>query len=185
MHAGVVVGHPVDRLPVEPIELGPDAQLRSGTVIYDGSRIGARLQTGHGVVIREQNTIGDDVAIWSGSVIDYGCVIGDRVKVHSGCYVAQFSVLEDGAFLAPGVALANDRYPGVPGSSEQMQGPYIEAGAQIGVNATLVPGVRIGAGAIVGSGAVVTRDVPPGAVVYGNPARVHGHVRDLTVSDTR
>ena len=76
--------------------------LRSGSVLYLGSRIGARFQAGHNVVIREECEIGDDVSVWSNSVIDYGCRIGDRVKIHSNCYVAQFSEIEDEAFLAPG-----------------------------------------------------------------------------------
>lgn len=174
----VIVGHPVDRLSMPPVVLGPDAHLRSGTIIYDGSTIGSRLETGHAVVIREQNELGDDVSVWTNSVIDCGCVIGDRVKIHTGCYIAQFSTIEADAFLAPGVVFANDGYPSTPGSSARIRGPHVEAGAQIGVNATLVPGVRIGAGAIVGAGAVVIRDVAPGTVVSGNPARPHGAVTD-------
>ena len=100
------------------------------------------------------------------------CVIGNGVKIHSNCYIAQFTEIGDGAFLAPGVTIANDPHPGCPQSAECMRGPIIEAGAQIGVNVTLLPMVRIGARALVGSGAVVTRDVPPETVVYGNPARV-------------
>ncbi|GIE98432.1 acyltransferase [Paractinoplanes rishiriensis] len=176
---GVIVGYPVTRAGAGPLELGPDARLRSGTVLYDGSRIGAGLQTGHGVVIREQNEIGADVSVWSNTVIDYGCRIGNRVKIHSNCYVAQYTVLEDDVFLAPGVTIANDLYPGDERSAELMTGPTIEAGAQIGVNVTILPFVRIGKGAIIGSGSVVTRDVPAGMVAYGNPAVAHRAVADL------
>ena len=148
-------------------------------MIYRGTVIGARLSTGHGVVIREQNVIGDDVSIWTNSVVDFGCRIGDRVKIHTNCYVAQYTVIDDDAFLAAGVGIANDLYPKVPGSRTFMTGPHIGPGARIGVNATLLPFVRIGAGALIGAGAVVTRDVPAGAVAYGCPARVHGHVGGL------
>jgi acetyltransferase-like isoleucine patch superfamily enzyme len=182
---GVVVGYPVSRAGCGPLELGPGARLRSGTVLYDGSRIGAGLQTGHGVVIREQNRIGADVSVWSNTVIDYGCRIGDRVKIHANCYLAQYTVLEDDVFLAPGVTIANDLYPGDERSAELMTGPYLEAGAQVGVNVTILPFVRIGAGAIVGSGSVVTRDVPPGLVAYGNPAVAHRAVTDLPRIDDR
>jgi len=161
--------------------IGPGARLRSGTVIYAGSRIGARFETGHHVVVREENEIGDDVQIWSNSVIDYGCRIGHRVKIHAGVYVAQFSVLEDDVFLAPGVILANDLYPGQE-SQPELVGPTIRRGAQIGVNSTLVPGVEIGAGALVGAGSVVVRDVPGGMVVAGNPSRVLRRVEDLPTS---
>lgn len=108
----VRIGYPVTRTDAEPLALGPGARLRSGTVLYDGTTIGRCLQTGHGVVIREACTIGDDVSVWSNSVIDYGCRIGNRVKIHCNCYVAQHTELEDDVFLAPGVTIANDLYPG-------------------------------------------------------------------------
>lgn len=183
--AGVIVGYPVSRTGSGALELGPGARLRSGTVLYDGSRIGAGLQTGHGVVIREENVLGADVSVWSNTVIDYGCRIGDRVKIHANCYVAQFSTLEDDVFLAPGVTIANDLYPGDERSAKLMRGPHLETGAQIGVNVTILPFVRIGAGAIVGSGSVVTRDIPAGWVAYGNPAVAHRKVADLPAIDDR
>ncbi len=105
---GVLVGYPVSRTDAGPLVLGAGARLRSGTVLYDGSTIGLRLQTGHGVVIREGCQVGDDVSVWTNSVIDYGCRIGSRVKIHCNCYVAQYSELEDDVFLAPGVTIAND-----------------------------------------------------------------------------
>ena len=159
--------------------LGRGAVLRSGTVLYAGSVIGERLQTGHHVVVREECSIGDDVSIWSNTVVDYGCRIGDRVKIHSNCYLAQFTEIHDDAFLAPGVTVANDLYPGQAESARVMSGPVIGVGAQIGVNVTLLPYVRVGDGCLVGAGSVVTSDVPAGLVVFGNPARVHGHVDDL------
>ena len=153
--------------------------LRCGTVVYGGCNIGERLETGHNVVIRENCVLGDDVSIWSNSVIDYGTVIGNRVKIHSNCYVAQHTEIGDDAFLAPGVSIANDLYPGQQASRELMSGPFIGAGAQLGVNVTVLPFVRIGEGALIGAGSVVTRDVAPASVAYGNPAKVHGRVEDL------
>jgi acetyltransferase-like isoleucine patch superfamily enzyme len=181
---GVRIGYPAGRGQAAELELGAGAHVRSGSVIYSGSVIGARLQTGHNTVIREENVLGDDVSVWSNSVVDYGCRIGDRVKIHTNCYVAQFSVLEDDAFLAPGVSFANDLYPGDAESARLMRGPHVGAGAQLGVNTTVLPFVRIGAGAIIGAGSVVTRDIPAGAVAYGSPARVVGWVDDLApISD--
>jgi acetyltransferase-like isoleucine patch superfamily enzyme len=129
------------------------------------------LETGHNVIIREESVVGDDVSIWTNSVIDYGVSIGNRVKIHSNCYVAQFSELEDDVFLAPGVTLANDLYPGDSGSGEAMSGPLICRGAQIGANATILPYVKVGPGAIVGAASVVSRDVPARMIAYGCPAR--------------
>lgn len=183
--AGVRLSYEPGRQVQGALILGDGAHLRSGTVLYRGSSIGARLNTGHHVVVREECTIGDDVAIWSNSIIDYGCRIGDRVKIHSNCYVAQFTVIDDDAFLAPGVSIANDLYPGDPTSASLMRGPHIGRGAQIGVNATLLPYIIIGEGSIVGSGSVVTSDVPPGVVVAGVPARVLRTTDELVPIDIR
>lgn len=182
---GVLVGYPGSRAGAGPLVLGAGARLRSGTVLYNGSTIGLRLQTGHGVVIREGSEIGDDVSVWSNSVIDYGCRIGSRVKIHCNCYVAQYSEFEDDVFLAPGVTIANDLYPGNDRSAELMAGPKIGAGAQIGVNVTILPFVRIGAGALIGAGSVVTRDIPAGVVAFGNPAVPRRAVAELPDIDGR
>ncbi|MGO8730209.1 MAG: acyltransferase [Streptosporangiaceae bacterium] len=183
--AGVTLGYASARQQGQRLVVGVHARVRSGTVLYLGSRIGARFQTGHNVVIREDCAIGNDVSVWSNSVVDYGCSIGDRVKIHSNCYVAQFTEIGADAFLAPGVAIANDLYPGQASSARVMAGPCIGPGAQIGVNATILPFVRIGAGCLVGAGAVVARDIPDGAVAFGNPATVRGEVNDLDAIESR
>ena len=168
--AGARLGYRTGRAidPV-PARIGPRARIRSGAVIYTNVEIGPDLETGHHVIIREETRIGARLWLWSHSTIDYGCRIGDRVRIHNHVYVAQYTVIEDDVFLAPGVMLANDRYP----ISDRMEGPVIKRGAVIGVNATILPGVVIGEQALVGAGSVVTKDVPAGAVVYGNPARRH------------
>jgi len=161
------------------LRIGRDSVVRSGSVLYAGSTIGDEFETGHNVVVREENQIGSGVKIWNNSVIDYGCTIGDRVKIHSNCYVAQFTTLEDDVFLAPGASLANDPHPG----SEThlcMRGPTIKKGAQIGMNATILPFITIGEHALVGAGAVVTHDVPAGMIVAGNPARILKPVSELS-----
>src|SRR6266705_7121982 len=135
--ASAIIGYRSSRAGPAGLVLGADAVIRSGTVIYLGSRIGARFQAGHNVVIREDCQIGDDVSVWSNTVVDYGCRIGDGVKIHSNCYVAQYTEIQDGAFLAPGVTIANDLYPGQPASARLMSGPLSGAGAQIGVNVTI------------------------------------------------
>jgi acetyltransferase-like isoleucine patch superfamily enzyme len=173
---GYVPGRPIGD---HALVIGPGARVRSGAVIHLGTTIGARLETGHNIIIREGNTIGDDFSIWSNSVIDYGCRIGCRVKVHCNVYVAQFTVLEDDVFLAPGVTVANDLHPGCPFSKECMRGPTIKRGAQIGVNATVLPFITIGESAVIGAGSVVTKDVPPRTVVCGNPGRVVKDIHDL------
>ncbi|HSG27853.1 MAG TPA: DapH/DapD/GlmU-related protein [Candidatus Krumholzibacterium sp.] len=167
------------------LEIGEGARVRSGSVIYAGSTIGKGLETGHNVVIREQNTIGDRFNIWNNSVVDYGCTIGHNVKIHCNIYIAQFTVIEDDVFMAPGVTIANDIHPGCPDSGECMRGPIFKKGCRIGVNVTVVPYVTIGEGTLVGSGSVVTKDLPPGVLAYGNPARVHSDLKDLRCKQDR
>ncbi|HEY6584201.1 MAG TPA: DapH/DapD/GlmU-related protein [Gaiellaceae bacterium] len=181
----VILGYASDRGGEMALSLGADARLRSGTVIYGGSSAGKRLQTGHNVIVREEVRLGDDVSIWSNTVVDYGCVIGDRVKIHSNCYVAQFTELEDDVFMAPGVTIANDLYPGSLDSGKAMAGPLIREGAQIGVNVTLLPYITVGRGAIIGAGSVVTRDVPDGMVAYGAPAVPVRPVPDAAYIESR
>jgi acetyltransferase-like isoleucine patch superfamily enzyme len=159
--------------------IGPGANLRSFTVIYAGNRIGARFQTGHHALIRECNEIGDDVSVGSGSVVEHHTVIGNGVRIHSQAFIPEYSRLEDGCWIGPNVVLTNDRYPASARSKELLQGPRIRRGARLGANCTILPGVEIGENALVGAGAVVTRDVPAGKVVAGNPARVIGAVGDL------
>ena len=177
---GVAVGYPPDRPGIDAeLVIGTGARIRQGSIIYAGSRIGDNLETGHNVLIREGNVIGNNFSIWSNSVVDYGCRIGNGVKIHSNAYVAQFTVIEDDVFLAPGVSVANDPHPGCAQSKACMRGPTIKRGAQIGVNVTILPFVTIGEHALIGAGSVVTKDVPPGAVLIGNPAKVVGWIGDL------
>ncbi len=159
--------------------IGDNARIRSGTVIYMGSEIGSRLETGHNVVIREENQIGDHFSIWNNSVVDYGCRIGNGVKVHCNIYIAQYTTVEDNVFLAPGVKIANDMHPGCPDSGECMRGPTLKKNCKIGVNVTILPFLTIGEDSLIGSGSVVTSDIPSGVVAYGNPARVKGKLEDL------
>lgn len=179
----VMLGYPTGRkIDNRRLTIGANSRIRSGTAIYEGTRIGSDLTTGHNVVIREENIIGDHVAIWSNTVIDYGCNIGSNVKIHSNCYIAQFTTLEDDVFLAPGVTIANDIHPGCEYSLKCMRGPTIRRGAQIGVNTTILPYVIIGENALIGAGCVVTKDVPPRSVIVGNPGKAICNIDELECS---
>ncbi|MEK7467638.1 MAG: DapH/DapD/GlmU-related protein [Planctomycetota bacterium] len=174
---GVIIGYPTGRkIADRSVSIGPGAVLRSNTVVYEGVRIGKGLQTGHNVVIREENTIGDETSIWSNSVVDYGCRIGSHVRIHTNVYICQYSTIEDDAFIAPGVSFANDPYPV---QNKVLKGPTVKKGARVGLNATLLPGVTIGENAVIGAGSVVTKDVPPARLWFGNPAKDHGPIQAL------
>lgn len=176
----VILGYkPRRSIPDLTLTIGDGANIRSGTVLYAGSIIGKNLQMGHNAVIREENIIGDNFKLWTNSIVDYGCRIGNCVKIHSNCYVAQFTTIHDDVFLAPGVVIANDPHPGCPYSKKCMRGPIICKGAQIGVNVTILPFLTIGEQALVGAGSVLTHDVPPEMVVYGNPAKPIKSIYDL------
>jgi acetyltransferase-like isoleucine patch superfamily enzyme len=159
--------------------IGEGAHFRSHTVVYAGNTIGKNFQTGNKVNIREENEIGDNVSIGTLSVIEHHVRIGNNVRVHSQAFIPEYSVLEDGAWVGPNVVLTNAKYPLSPKAKITLKGPTLKKGAIIGANATLLPGVVIGENALVGAGSVVVEDVPDGAVVAGNPARVIKHISDL------
>lgn len=160
--------------------IGPNAVIRSHTVIYASNVIGANFQTGHGVMIRESNEIGDDVSIGTHSIVEHHVRIGNRVRIHSNVFIPEYSVLEEGAWVGPNAVFTNALYPLSPDAKSNLKGPHLLPGAKIGANATLLPGVMIGCNALVGAGSVVVHDVPNGKVVVGNPARVIKDVTELT-----
>ncbi len=128
--------------------------------------------------------IGDETRIGTFVEVQKGAKIGCRVKVSSHSFICEGVTIEDEVFIGHGVTFINDRYPrattdtGVPQSEADWQcvPTLVRRGASIGSNATILCGVTIGEEAIVGSGSVVTRDVPSRTIVAGNPARVIRHL---------
>lgn len=140
--------------------------------------------------------IGEDTCIWQfcvvlpGAIIGRACnvnahcfiensvTLGDRVTVKSGVYLWDGVHLADDVFVGPNVTFANDKYP----RSKQHIGAYprteVLRGASIGAGAIILPGITIGELAIIGAGAVVTKDVPARAVMIGNPARIQRYVNN-------
>ncbi|HEX6685713.1 MAG TPA: acyltransferase [Candidatus Limnocylindrales bacterium] len=151
--------------------IGANSTLRSHTVVYAGSIIGERFQTGHHALVREANTIADNVSIGSLSVVEHHVTIGLGVRIHSQCFIPEYSVLEDGAWIGPRVTLTNAPFPRCPDVAKCLKGVHIGKDARVGANVTILPGVHIGERALIGAGAVVTKDVAPGMVVVGAAAR--------------
>lgn len=121
--------------------------------------------------------IGDDCNVCDQTFIENDVVVGDRVTIKCGVQLWDGITLEDDVFVGPNVTFTNDPFP----RSKQYPGSFsrttIRAGASIGANATILPGLTIGQYAMVGAGTVVTKDVPPFAIVVGNPARIIGYVQ--------
>ncbi len=161
----------VGRAGAAAVVIGPNSTVRSHTVIYAGVVAGRGFNTGHGALIRENNRFGNDVSIGSHATIEPGNVIGDRTRVHSGCFLENVTLGND-VFVGPNVVFTDDPHPVCRECMEIVRGAIVEDGAAIGANSTILPGVRIGRGALVGAGSVVTKDVPPEMVVFGHPATV-------------
>lgn len=132
------------------------------------------------VVVLPGAKIGADCNICSHCLIENDVVIGDRVTVKSGVQLWDGLRIGDDAFIGPNVTFTNDKFPRSKQYPEAFPPTEIGAGASIGANATILPGIRIGRQAMIGAGSVVTRSVPPNAIVIGNPARIVGYVDAAT-----
>ncbi len=158
--------HPLAQ--VDTVEIGPETRVWAFTHVMNGARIGARCNVG------------------SHTFIESGAIVGDDVTIKNGCMIWDGVVLEHGVFVGPGVLFTNDLYPRSPRlaaaapryarKSQWLAATRVEEGATLGAAAVILAGVTIGAYATVGAGAVVTSDVPPQALVFGNPARRRGWV---------
>ncbi len=176
----VIIGHPgkeeVEKLlkgdlnKVDGAEVGRFCVLRANGVIYSGAKLGDRVVTGHFYMVREYTTVGEGTLIGSGVIIDDHVSIGKNVSIQSRVYIPTGSVIEDDVFLGPGAVLTNDKRMGRRGW--KLEPVTVKRGARVGAGSVLLPGVTVGENAVVGAGAVVVKDVPDGAVVVGNPARV-------------
>ena len=177
----VIIGEPPRGKSPGELEtiIGDDVTIRSHTVIYAGNVIGNGFQTGHHVMIRELNTIGEKVSIGTNSVIEHHITFKDGVRIHSSVFIPEYSILHEGAWVGPNVVVTNALYPLSPDAKDNLAGAILMPGAKIGANCTLLPGVIIGENALVGAGSVVTKDVPAGKVVVGNPARVINDIQNL------
>jgi acetyltransferase-like isoleucine patch superfamily enzyme len=153
-------------------EVSPDAQVGAGTRIWRQANV------------REHARIGEQCNIGKGVYIDAHVQIGSNVKIQNHVSVFEGVTLEDGVFIGPHVCFTNDLAPRAITPDGRLKSAddweitptLVKYGASIGAGAVIVCGITIGTFALIGAGAVVTRDVPPHALVFGNPARQHGYV---------
>jgi acetyltransferase-like isoleucine patch superfamily enzyme len=146
------------------------------TALVATSRIGEGTRIWAYVNILEGATIGRDCNICDRCFIENDVVLGDRVTVKCGVSLYDGLVLEDDVFVGPDVAFSNDPRPRSRRRRESYPMTRVRNGASLGSGVILLPGVTVGRWAMVGAGSLVTRDIPDFALVYGSPARVHGHV---------
>lgn len=153
-------------------EVSPEAQIGEGTRIW------------HQAQVREGARIGRECIIGKGVYIDRDVVIGDRVKIQNGASIYHGVTLEDGVFIGPNACLTNDKMPRAitPAGDLKQDADWavgkilVKYGASVGAGAIVLPQVTIGRFAMVGAGAVVTKDVPDQGLVVGNPARLVGYM---------
>ena len=144
----------------------------------------------------QTKNIGKDTYVWQfaivlrGAVIGSNCninchtfiennvVIGNKVTLKSGVYLWDGIQVEDNVFIGPNVTFTNDKYPRSKQYPDTFQKTLLEKGASIGANATILGGITIGTYSTVGAGAVVTKNVPPYALVIGNPAKIVGWLNE-------
>jgi acetyltransferase-like isoleucine patch superfamily enzyme len=162
---------------LEPLVIEDGVSILACAVVFAGSRIGAGSIVGDQACVRERCDLGANVVVGRGSLVENDVVIGARTRIQANAYVTAYSRLEDDVFVAPGVVMTNDNQMGRTRQTlAHIVGPTIRRGARIGGGAVLLPGIEIGEEAFIGAGAVVLRDVPPRAVMVGNPAR---RIRDV------
>ncbi len=153
-------------------EVSPEATVGVGTRIW------------RQVHIREHARIGESCNIGKGVYIDAHVQIGSNVKIQNNVSIFEGVTLEDGVFIGPHVCFTNDMAPRAITPDGRLKSAddweitptLVKYGASVGAGAIIVCGITIGSFALVGAGSVLTRDVPPHALVYGNPAHQHGYV---------
>lgn len=157
--------------------IGSNSIIRPGTTIFSNVKTGDNFKTGHNVIIREKTTIGNNVLVGSNVIIDGNVKIGNDVSIQGNVYIPTTVTIEDNVFIGPCAVLTNDKYP--IRRKYELLGPTLRKGASIGANATILPNVEIGEGAMVAAGALVTRDVPPWKLAIGFPAKIKDLPDDL------
>jgi acetyltransferase-like isoleucine patch superfamily enzyme len=159
-----------DELP--PLVVGKGSYIGSHTVLMAGTTLGERCIIGDNAGVRERCTIGNDVVIGRGVSVENDTFIGDRTKIQTGSYITAYVTIEEDVFVAPMVVTTNDNFMGrTEKRLALMKGCTIRRGARIGGGVHILPGIEIGQEAFIGTGAVVTKNVPAYELWFGNPAR--------------
>ncbi len=158
-----------------PTRIGTGSLIGTHVVIYRGASLGEHVLVADSASVREDVTIGDYTIVGRNVTVENMCQVGRKCKLETACYITAHSVIEDFCFVAPMVSTSNDNFVGrTEERFEQFKGITMRRGSRVGVAAVIRPGIEIGEDALVGAGAVVTKDVPPNIVVVGVPAGPFG-----------
>jgi UDP-2-acetamido-3-amino-2,3-dideoxy-glucuronate N-acetyltransferase len=153
--------------------MGPVSDIQQDpTAVVSSKTIGAGTRIWQFCVVLEGARIGENCNICAHVFIEGDVIVGNNVTVKSGVQLWDGARIEDDVFIGPNATFTNDLFPRSGVHPAEYPKTFVRAGASIGANATILAGITIGEGAMVGAGSVVTRDVPPNAVVAGNPAKV-------------
>jgi acyl-[acyl carrier protein]--UDP-N-acetylglucosamine O-acyltransferase len=163
------------------LSVGAGAVIRSGTVLYAGSDIGAGFESGHSVVIREHSFLGERCRVGTASNLEGQVRLGRQCTLQSDVHVAPLTVIGDFVWLFPAVVFTNDPCP----PSARMVGTTVGDFAVIATGSVVLPGLDVGEDTVVAAGSVVRADVAPGTLVSGNPARAVGPARYILDPETR
>ena len=163
---------------LQPLSIGNNCIIGTNTVLYRGASIEDDCMVADLATIRENVIIGKKTIIGRNVTIENDCTIGFRCKIETNAYITAHSILGDYVFIAPGVLTSNDNYTGRDNERfKHFKGVTIKKGGRVGVGAVIMPGKIIGEDALVGGGAVVTKDIPPRELWVGNPAKKFGEVK--------
>jgi UDP-2-acetamido-3-amino-2,3-dideoxy-glucuronate N-acetyltransferase len=155
----------------------PEPFIHRHAIVEPGARIGAGTRVWAFAHVLPGAVVGADCNLCDHTFLENDVVVGDRVTVKSGVQLWDGVRLEDEVFVGPNATFTNDLFPRSKVYPDRFLQTIVRRGASIGANATLLAGITIGTGAMVGAGAVVTKDVPPFAIVAGNPASIRGYVQ--------
>jgi len=155
-----------------PCRVGSGCIVGTHAVIYGGAALDERVLVADLATIREQVTVGERTIVGRGVSVENFCTIGRRCKIETEAYITAHSVIEDFVFIAPGVVTSNDAFAGrTEERFKHFRGVTIRRGARVGVGATILPGIEIGADAMIAAGALLTRSAEAGMIYMGSPAR--------------
>ncbi len=148
----------------------PGATVKPGAIVDDSAVLGEGTTVWPFASVGENVTIGSNVVIGSSCYVGRDTKIGDRSRLQTGVFLPNASIVEDDVFIGPQVVFTDDKMPRSGNANYHAQPPIVCAGASIGAGAVILPGVVIGRKAMIGAGAIVTKDVPDNDLVRGEPA---------------